>query len=251
MATAKCLFAAALKVDRDHPCGMHTHICTEIVYCQGCRGWFPHDHQRFRYRDGTVAVYQPPSRHANESETSGLHVSIGVEGCGAEQLPVGVWQSDDAVKEAVLHIQYELQSPAPQHQEKLDLFCGWLVLELRRMITGEPPRKRNDPPSPHVDAAKAIFDTRFNEPLTIRDVAANLSIHPDYLRQMFKQQVGESPMHYLIHKRIDCACELLKITDLSIKEIAARTGLENPYYFSRLFKGRMKLSPSDYRARHR
>ncbi|MGE9290587.1 MAG: helix-turn-helix domain-containing protein [Puniceicoccales bacterium] len=47
------------------------------------------------------------------------------------------------------------------------------------------------------------------------------------------------------------ACELLTFTDLPVQEIAARVGLENPYYFSRLFKKRLGKSPSDYRKEKR
>jgi len=250
MANAKCYFAAVLKMDRDRSCALHTHACTEIVYCDGCSGYFPHEDRHFPYADGSILVYQPPERHGNFTKTPGFHICVGVEGCGADRIPVGIWQADSAVKDVFDRIRTELAHPSPRHLDKLDLFAGWLALEVGRLARGEQSQK-GPPGSVHVDAAKAIFDARFKEPLTIRDVAESLSIHPDYLRQMFKQQLGESPMHYLIRKRLDCACELLKISELSIKEIGDQVGLENPYYFSRLFKSRMKTSPSVYRTRHR
>lgn len=47
--------------------------------------------------------------------------------------------------------------------------------------------------------------------------------------------------------KIDTSKELLRFTNLSIKEIANKVGFENSLYFSRLFKQETNLSPSEYR----
>jgi YesN/AraC family two-component response regulator len=54
-------------------------------------------------------------------------------------------------------------------------------------------------------------------------------------------------MDYLIHLRIQKACQLLDNTTLQVKEIAAVSGFDDPYYFSRIFKKVMGRSPVDYR----
>lgn len=47
--------------------------------------------------------------------------------------------------------------------------------------------------------------------------------------------------------KINTSKELLRFTNLSIKEIANKVGFENSLYFSRLFKQETNLSPSEYR----
>ena len=59
--------------------------------------------------------------------------------------------------------------------------------------------------------------------------------------------MGVSPMVYVNRKRIEKAKRWLWESDLSIREIAERLGLEG-YYFSRLFKHHTGISPSAYRA---
>ena len=58
-------------------------------------------------------------------------------------------------------------------------------------------------------------------------------------------------MDFLIRTRIGQACQLLDLTALSIKEIAAKVGYQDPYYFSRLFKKVTSCSPKTYRATHK
>jgi transcriptional regulator GlxA family with amidase domain len=54
-------------------------------------------------------------------------------------------------------------------------------------------------------------------------------------------------MEYLQRVRVQHARELLKDIDLSIKEVAARTGFSDPYHFSRVFRRIDGLSPAYYR----
>lgn len=99
----------------------------------------------------------------------------------------------------------------------------------------------------HVAAAKTIFDTRFAESLTVKSVAEELSIGPDYLCQIFLKWIGEPPIRYLIRKRLDVACDLLRLNQDSTQQIGAQVGIETPYHFSRLFRKRIGMTPSKYR----
>jgi YesN/AraC family two-component response regulator len=56
-----------------------------------------------------------------------------------------------------------------------------------------------------------------------------------------------SPIDYFIKLKIHYACQLLSQSDMKIKEIADKTGYDDPYYFSRLFKQVMGKSPKEYR----
>ncbi|MEL6256927.1 MAG: helix-turn-helix transcriptional regulator, partial [Bacteroidota bacterium] len=53
---------------------------------------------------------------------------------------------------------------------------------------------------------------------------------------------------YIIDYRIKEARKLLEDKDLSIKEIAYRTGFTSPSYFSTIFKSKMNVSPTNYRS---
>ena len=67
------------------------------------------------------------------------------------------------------------------------------------------------------------------------------------LLRHFKQINGSSPKEYLIGLRINYACELLDSTQLSIGEIAFKSGFNDSNYFTRQFRRVTGRSPRDYR----
>lgn len=66
-------------------------------------------------------------------------------------------------------------------------------------------------------------------------------------RALFTKTTGISPINYIINQRMDAATDLLVNTTASISEIAKTVGYYDTYYFSRLFKKRIGISPSKYR----
>lgn len=63
----------------------------------------------------------------------------------------------------------------------------------------------------------------------------------------FKAWANKSPVDYRNEIRINAARSMLTNSDLSISEIAARTGFDDPYYFSRVFKKLTGVSPRAFR----
>jgi len=73
-----------------------------------------------------------------------------------------------------------------------------------------------------------------------------MPIAPDHLRRLFQQATGRTPVGYLAELRIAEARRLLKVGGLSVKQVAARVGIPDPYYFSRVFKKITGRRPSAY-----
>ncbi len=83
--------------------------------------------------------------------------------------------------------------------------------------------------------------------LTGEALGAKFGYHPYYLSRLIKLHTGKTLKQYIISVRIGEAKELLKSTDLSLSDIAARCGFENSAYFSNAFKAKTKMSPGQYR----
>lgn len=87
----------------------------------------------------------------------------------------------------------------------------------------------------------------FAEPHSLKALASLVQWHPAYLSRRFKATVGMSPIEYLNRIRVEKACYLLTATQLSISEIAVRTGFNEIPYFNRRFKKTLGNTPTDYR----
>ena len=83
--------------------------------------------------------------------------------------------------------------------------------------------------------------------LSLQDISRRFVINPSYVSQLFKKETGINYSEYLTKLRISYACELLKGTSLSVSEISEKTGYNDYFYFTRIFKKVMGKTPSQYR----
>ena len=83
--------------------------------------------------------------------------------------------------------------------------------------------------------------------LTVQYVAEHLNLSPKYLSSLLRVLTGENTQQYIHNKLIEKAKEKLSVTNLSVSEIAYELGFEHLQSFSKLFKTKTNLSPSEFR----
>ena len=100
--------------------------------------------------------------------------------------------------------------------------------------------------------ALEYIELHFTEPkLALEDVSAYLGFSRSYFSRFFHRYQKEGFSAYLQKKRISFAMELLSGRDLTLKEIAERSGFSSTGYFSAVFKKAVGETPSQYRHRTR
>lgn len=85
--------------------------------------------------------------------------------------------------------------------------------------------------------------------LSVEDLAKLSNLSLSSFKRQFKKEFNDSPNSYITTKRLDKAKELLSITDMPINEIAYDIGFNDPLYFTRTFKKKIGISPTEYRHR--
>ena len=89
------------------------------------------------------------------------------------------------------------------------------------------------------------FEDHYDEKISLDQVADNMYLSPFYVSKIFKSETGDTPIRHLINIRLEKAHELLeKGWSGSIQEAAAAVGYDDAYHFSKLFKKRYGVSPS-------
>ena len=86
---------------------------------------------------------------------------------------------------------------------------------------------------------------------SIEAVADKLSVSQRYLSDTLKKETGKTTTEHLQLYLIDEAKHILLKPNKSISEVAYELGFEYPQYFSRLFKKKEGISPSEYREKFR
>ena len=92
-----------------------------------------------------------------------------------------------------------------------------------------------------------FIDDRFTEDILLSFLSRKFNVSLGYLSALIKRKTGKTYTEYMISKRLQLAKELLKDTSLSIDEIVQRVGYKDYFYFNKLFKKYVGITPSKYR----
>jgi AraC-like DNA-binding protein len=100
---------------------------------------------------------------------------------------------------------------------------------------------------PALAPALACLHARPEHPWTVSELAHEAAVSRSLLDQRFRDVLGLSPIRYLTEWRMHLATDLLASTDLTVAQIAKRTGYDSQEAFSRAFKRRMGNAPTAWR----
>lgn len=87
----------------------------------------------------------------------------------------------------------------------------------------------------------------YTKKITLDELAKKSGYSKTRFIQVFSEATGKSPMKYLNDVRLKVSCRMLLSTNHTIGEIAYNCGFADPLYYSRLFRKKYKMSPSEYR----
>jgi len=99
------------------------------------------------------------------------------------------------------------------------------------------------------ESVKAIVRARYQDRVTVDDIAKAVYLSPRYLNGLFKRETGRTVFEYLLEYRMDAAKKLLMGGDCAVSDVADLVGYENKSHFALLFKRRVGVSPAKYRRR--
>ena len=103
----------------------------------------------------------------------------------------------------------------------------------------------------YVREATSFIEQNFQNDISVEDIAAFCNLNRSYFGKIFRDAVGKSPQEFLINYRMTKAAELLKLTELTIKDISNAVGYPSQLHFSRAFKNTFGISPREWRAQNK
>jgi AraC family L-rhamnose operon transcriptional activator RhaR/AraC family L-rhamnose operon regulatory protein RhaS len=96
----------------------------------------------------------------------------------------------------------------------------------------------------------AEMEQHYAEPISIADLAESAYLSERHLRRQFEAVYQQSPKAYLQNIRLNAAMQQLRQENLSITDIALACGFSDCNHFSRVFRQRFGISPTEYRKRY-
>lgn len=232
-----------------------------VILCSAGRGWFEVDGRRQSVETGETAFIPPHASHAYGAADDDpwsivwAHVTGGDVSLFLRALGIGSRQrklrlSGAAVERLNLdfHHVYQVLEEGFSLPVLINSSCA-LRLVLAEMLRSKlaPRAARGTEPDP-VQRASEWMRQNLGVRTTLRDLARHAGASASHLSSLFRRKVGHPPIDYFSRLKIQRACWLLDSTTARVKEIGAQIGYPDAYYFSRLFRHVMGMSPRSYRA---
>lgn len=98
--------------------------------------------------------------------------------------------------------------------------------------------------------AKEYIDRNYRKKFTLKDMAQELYISPNYLSDQFKKHTGMKFSDYLLEVRMEKSQQYLKDIRYSVGEVAELVGFSDARYFSSTFRKRYGMTPLEYRRQY-
>jgi len=97
-----------------------------------------------------------------------------------------------------------------------------------------------------VKATRIYLESHYANDISLEDMAEQVNISPQYFSKLIKKTTGFNFIDWLSMLRVKKAKELLTNSNLTVKEVCFMVGYKDPNYFSRIFKKRIGITPSEY-----
>ena len=228
----------------------HSHEEWELVYCTGGEGTFEFDNgATMQYKQGEVIAIPPRERHANSSQKGFTNVHIRMADLSSpNRVPFRV--NDDAqghlriaFEEAKLYFLSDIQNRELVLSALGELIASYLIVYRSNSTFSKP-----------VEQIRALIIENYAKPdFALDDAIHQMQLNYDYLRKLYKKEMGITPLEYMTNLRMKKAETMLSAmwgNDYSVAEIGRLCGYDDALYFSRVFKKHFGCSPSVFAKNH-
>lgn len=159
---------------------------------------------------------------------------------------------DPLLEQLVLALDAVLRRPDPSARTYVDHVAGMLAAQLVRQHAAGTREPTTDAPKGLGDrqwtAVRELLSERLADPVPLADMAAVAGLSVSQFARQFKARTGMAPHRFLMHLRVDRACDLLRRESTSISEIALRCGFSHQEHLTRVMRAHLQTTPALFRA---
>lgn len=223
----------------------HTHSSWELIYCTSGSGVMQFDDFELPYKTGDIVAIPPMMPHANVSSEgfSNYHINMS-DLVPVSSEPILMHDDSNAFLLNVFEAAYFHFNSGPEKRDAFLPHYGDLLVSYMSQSQHQ------------VKVSKVVEEIQTNIIQNYPDCNYELDkflqsfpFSYDYLRKLFKKELGITPHKFLSDKRLQTAADMLVYGyngSKNIAEISQLCGYREPLYFSRMFKKKFGIAPSYY-----
>lgn len=237
---------SASKIDSNytmHPRLLHCHKDrVEILFIRSGTGVYIVEGERYPIRAGDLVIcnagvlHDDAPEHSEELYTysmafANIKIKELPENCLIEEGISPLLQSvdhSDMLNDLISSVYVLLASGEKEMEEScIHIARGILTLVRKSIVSSKTERKGTNQKTNELSRKiKEYIDTHYDEELTLNTIGEALHVSPYYVAHVFKDDMGYSPIHYILRRRIGEAQSLLIHTEYSVTAIAGHGTLQ-------------------------
>lgn len=246
------------------------HDYVELAFILSGEGKYRLDDRIYPVQEGDLIVINPGVRHqaifCPEAEVPTTEFFVGfsdirITGCQTNFMPCPegkhILHTEGELRQRLMKICASMEAEnAVRRQGRYFMLKSYLI-QILLLVIREQCEPMERPKGRAFESANKKYvveqilsyvEEHYSEKISLDQIAENMYLSPYYVSRIFKSETGSAPIRHLINIRLEKARELLEGGyQGSIQEVAARVGYDDAYHFSRLFKKRYGISPSQAR----
>lgn len=223
----------------------HAHTSWEMVYCTSGSGRFLFEDFTVPYREGDIVVIPPFMPHSNMSDEgfTNIHINMTDTAFNFKEPVVIHDDGNQFIYQAFNAAYFHFNGDPDRRRILLSPLGDLLYCYLTSYHSAQPLSKIVE------EIESSIIQNYPNCNYELDKYLQSLPFSYDYVRKLFKREIGVTPHKYLNDKRLQTAADMLTYgysDSNNITEISQMCGFREPLYFSRMFKKKYGVAPSFY-----
>lgn len=248
----------------------HSHDYLELALILSGEGRYRFEEGVTSVKEGDVLIINPGVKHqalaCPEAETPATEFFAGASdfqicGCPYNSLPVPegghVLHVEGELWQRLFRIYSAMEAEKAVRRQGRYLMLKAYLIQMMLLVIREECEPVEQPGGYAIESVNRkyvvdrivnYFEEHYNEKISLEQIAESMYLSPFYISKIFKSETGDTPIRHLINIRLEKAREQLAGGRAgSIQEVAASVGYDDAYHFSKLFKKRYGISPSQAR----
>lgn len=254
--TRKDVLLSNLKLDNINPVSCGQHYCGRshcfgpavrnyylLHYVVSGEGVFYSHNKEYKLSRGNIFVIRPEEAtiYQASSENPWFYRWVGF----TSSLDLSITLSKDVIYAPECDYLFRMMVGVETMNVAKEYYICAKIFELLSLLSHNEETVNNS--DSYVEMAKYYIETNYNcFDISISDIADNLNLDRCYFSTLFRKHVGKSPQDYLLDFRLNKAAEMLAIGTLKSGEVGKMCGYPNQFHFSKMFKQKFGVTPSQY-----
>ncbi len=219
----------------------------QLLYTLSGRGNVFINGQTFELKPGSLLCLPPNiahEYHCIEAKWETAYITFG--GSGLDNFwdfEPSVWINGEDFEFEKWFAILESYKRKPDMEKELSVTLYAMLLEFKEKVNyvSKSAKKKR-----HIFTL-AMHEMSKNNELSLENIAKKIGVSEAHFCRIFKEYTGFRPFEYINRLKVHKAKELLKNSDMSVKEVSEAVGYTSHSYFSKLFKYYVGVTPSEYR----